>query len=103
MVVQVGINIGPVTTTVLGSCRMSFDLFGDTVNTASRCCSTSPKGMCVASKDIVDFLTTRWTMTTAQRDAHIKFEQARFVELGPFCERPAKGKGVINVSELVFE
>jgi class 3 adenylate cyclase len=42
LAVRVGLCTGPVVATVMGTDRIAFDIFGDTVNTASRCMSTAP-------------------------------------------------------------
>eukprot|EP00522_Entomoneis_paludosa_P000310 CAMPEP_0172474274 /NCGR_PEP_ID=MMETSP1065-20121228/69275_1 /TAXON_ID=265537 /ORGANISM="Amphiprora paludosa, Strain CCMP125" /LENGTH=1243 /DNA_ID=CAMNT_0013232453 /DNA_START=67 /DNA_END=3798 /DNA_ORIENTATION=- len=54
---RIGLHSGPVTAGVLRGERARFQLFGDTMNTASRMESTGEKGMIQMSQETADYLT----------------------------------------------
>jgi class 3 adenylate cyclase len=39
---RVGVSSGPIVASVMGTDRLAYDIFGDTVNTAARCMTTAP-------------------------------------------------------------
>lgn len=63
---RVGIHSGPVTAGVLRGDKGRFQLFGDTVNTASRMESNGVKGRIHCSQTTADLLPQRWL--TARED-----------------------------------
>lgn len=56
--IRIGINSGPVSTGVIGQDRLSFDIWGDTVNTAARLVRGSAVNSMLVSQSTVDLLST---------------------------------------------
>ncbi|CAE8649019.1 unnamed protein product, partial [Polarella glacialis] len=81
--VRIGINTGPVLAGVVGSQKPQFALFGDTVNTASRMCSTGQDGHVHVSE-------STWELIPAD-------ECFNWVKR----KTSAKGKGVMNTYLLM--
>ncbi|MBR9970389.1 adenylate/guanylate cyclase domain-containing protein [Magnetospirillum sulfuroxidans] len=49
--VRIGVAFGPTVAGIIGGKRMQFDVWGDTVNTAARLCSSAqPSGLCLPAK-----------------------------------------------------
>lgn len=71
LALRIGINSGPVTAGVLRGERTRFQLFGDTVNTASRMETTALPGTIQLSKATADLLITagkqRWLTARADK------------------------------------
>jgi class 3 adenylate cyclase len=74
---RVGINVGPVVAGVLGRRQYSFDLWGDTVNTAARMESNGVPGHITLSEDA--------------------WEQIAALSRGDPLERDVKGKGMLRL------
>jgi adenylate cyclase len=55
--IRMGLHIGPVTAGIIGSQRLQYDVWGDTVNVASRMESTSEPGRIHISEAFAQFLT----------------------------------------------
>ncbi|HVR78793.1 MAG TPA: adenylate/guanylate cyclase domain-containing protein [Acidimicrobiia bacterium] len=77
-----GLHTGPVMAGVLGKRKFSYDLWGDTVNTASRMESTSEPGMIQVSQQVYDRLKDRY-------------------ELEARGTIPVKGKSELAIYELI--
>jgi class 3 adenylate cyclase len=75
--IRVGINTGPVVAGVIGSTKFIYDLWGDTVNMASRLESTGIPGLIQVSRSVYDQLR----------------EEYNFESRGPI---EVKGKGLIE-------
>jgi len=56
--IRIGINSGPVSTGVIGQDRLSFDIWGDTVNAAARLVRGSGVNSMLLSQSTVDLLST---------------------------------------------
>jgi class 3 adenylate cyclase len=82
LAVRIGIDTGPVVAGVIGTSKFSYDLWGDTVNTASRMESQGVAG-CI--------------QVTARTYEHLR-DGYRFERRGPI---PVKGKGEIVTYFLV--
>lgn len=79
---RIGIATGPVVAGVIGKRKFSYDLWGDTVNVASRLSSEAQPGQI-------------WVDTTTYRRLHNRFD------FGEGSQIPVKGKGVLQVFALI--
>jgi adenylate cyclase len=75
--VRVGLNVGPATAGIIGNKRFLYDLWGDTVNVASRMESVSLPGAVLITADVKRRLGPRF-------------------EFEPCVERDIKGKGIMQ-------
>ena len=57
---RIGIHTGPLVAGVIGSHKFAYDLWGDTVNTASRMESNSEPGRLLVTQDVIDALNGRY-------------------------------------------
>ena len=80
--IRIGINNGPIVAGVVGVSKFAYDVWGDTVNVASRLETTSEPGRIHASKSLADLLATQF-----------EFEPRGAIDL--------KGKGSAETSFLV--
>jgi len=71
LTLRIGLQSGPVTAGVLRSEKSGFQLFGDTINTASRMESTGEKGCIEVSEETADLLvaaeTQAWVIPRADK------------------------------------
>ena len=66
---RIGIHSGPITAGVIGTTRMQYDIWGDTVNVASRMESTGLPGRVNASRAIYDALSSNSQFVFESRGA----------------------------------
>lgn len=78
---RIGLHVGPVVAGVLGTERLQYDVWGDTVNVASRMESTGEPGKIHVSQDVVERLD------------HLLDTSFTFIERG---EIEVKGKGLMR-------
>ncbi|KAI0979894.1 hypothetical protein GJ496_001936 [Pomphorhynchus laevis] len=71
-VVRAGYNFGPVTAGVLGNSRINFDIWGDTVNVASRMDSKGVNGRIQVPEHVATFLTNYGYEFEPRGPVHIK-------------------------------
>jgi class 3 adenylate cyclase len=87
---RVGLHAGPVMGIVLGFSRLSFDIFGDTVNTASRVMSSPlAKGGGIAAS-------SRFVLVLSEAG-----RQSQGVTVGPSCTVVVKGKLPLMLFPLI--
>ncbi|KAF7256325.1 hypothetical protein EG68_06129 [Paragonimus skrjabini miyazakii] len=58
---KIGYNSGPVTAGIIGTTKLHYDIWGDTVNVASRMCYTSVPGPIQVPEDVKNLLKERFT------------------------------------------
>ena len=98
--VRIGIHIGPVVAGVIGSKRLQYDVWGDTVNTASRMESTGEPGKIQCSEAFVG------SLTSLRDDARHPEERSDEGPLFNIRERgtvDVKGKGTMKTYWLAAE
>ena len=112
--ISVGLHCGPIVGAILGTNRLCFDIFGDSVNTASRAMSTGGDGDATVTAEFFEVFTEARQVEnchapTPTGSPNVKINQAAYDENSLhkrpfFCrdvqfsepiERVAKGKGVI--------
>ena len=74
---KIGLNYGPVTSGVVGTSKLLYDIWGDTVNVASRMESTGVTGRIHLPKSCIPLL-------------------QRYFEFEPHGQIPVKGKGIMD-------
>ena len=113
--IQAGIHYGEIVGAVLGTNRLCFDIFGDTVNTASRCMSGGSEGDVTVSGEVCELLTgsqaeaevgeARETSTSSVSTDHYRPSQIhRYCDglrFGEPIQQLAKGKGYLTVHRVV--
>jgi class 3 adenylate cyclase len=82
MQIRIGIHTGPLVAGVIGTTKLMYDLWGDTVNTASRMESHGQGGQIQVTEEVVRQLSDRYD-----------FEERGFV--------PVKGKGDLKTFWLL--
>lgn len=80
--VRIGVHCGPIVAGVIGTGKISYDIYGDTVNIAARMESHSDPGKIHVSKEF--------------RDAALGFESSTNIRFTDRGEVDIKGKGIMN-------
>lgn len=93
--IKAGLHVGEVVGAVLGTSRLAFDIFGDTVNVASRVMSTCPL---IGSVAVSGEFHHAWLRDATSPRAS---GMALPVEFGPPSSPYFKGKGDVDVFEVV--
>jgi class 3 adenylate cyclase len=75
-----GVHSGALQAAILGTNRLTYDIFGDTVNTASRCASTCPTGKVQMTQGVYDLV-----------------KNTQSVPEGSFSTQQMKGVGEVSV------
>ncbi len=104
--VRVGINSGPIVTGVIRADRIRWQLFGDTVNVASRMESTSVPGRIQISKSTRDLLLFRDSFTVEKRgliDIKGKGQQETFFLTGTRTNEIFRSKSTRKSVNLLSE
>jgi class 3 adenylate cyclase len=96
--VRAGLHVGEAVAAVLGTSRLAFDIFGDTVNIASRAMTTNPGAGCVTLT--AAFLATCRTLALFPNSGSQLLPGGIAVS-GPFTRR-AKGKDPLELFDVVF-
>ena len=91
--IRIGIHNGPVVAGVLGKERMQFDVWGDTVNVASRMESTGEAGRIQVSEDFACHPTLRRTRDDKEELGSRRSAIGTLVERGTI---EIKGKGTMK-------
>ena len=90
--IRIGIHVGPAVAGVIGTRKFAYDVWGDTVNVASRLESTSPAGRIHVSEGVADGLVGRYRAgAPRRRRAEGQGHLATYLLLGRAAERPAPG------------
>ena len=123
-VYKAGLNVGPAVGAVMGTARLCFDVFGDTVNTCSRAMSTASDVRCISATTVFADAVEK----AYDRAPHVVYDEvtgapsgpslfislesattgdnsptalAAIVRFGETEQRVAKGKGVLHVRRLL--
>ncbi|MBS1560970.1 MAG: tetratricopeptide repeat protein [Bacteroidetes bacterium] len=95
---RIGMHFGPVTAGVIGTQRLQYDVWGDTVNLASRLESTGEAGRCQISRAVVDAIESRFRDQEPDHESGIKKlivnHEFKIEERG---EIEIKGKGMMRM------
>jgi adenylate cyclase len=90
--IRIGIHVGPAVAGVIGTRKFAYDVWGDTVNVASRLESTSPVGRIHVSEGVADGLVGRYRLEPRGGvELKGKGTLATYLLLGEVEERPAPG------------
>lgn len=90
--VRIGIDTGPVVAGVIGRAKFSYDLWGDTVNTASRMESHATPGTIQVTQRAHDALRERYQLNPRGTiDVKGKGSMTMYLLLGRLGEREASG------------
>ena len=113
--ITVGLHCGPIVGAILGTNRLCFDIFGDSVNTASRAMSTGGVGDVTVTAEFFEaFLVTSSTdceenpnrhhlapapspIATIEHNDVLDSHYCQGVAFSEPVERIAKGKGVVQM------
>ena len=95
--VQAGMHVGEIVGAVLGTNRLCFDIFGDTVNTASRCMSGGGEGEITVSAEYHKIFNSRFMEDGTTSGGVFYCDGAEFSD--PIGQQ-AKGKGILEVRRV---
>ncbi|XP_028450089.1 adenylate cyclase type 1 [Perca flavescens] len=96
-VLRVGINVGPVVAGVIGARRPQYDIWGNTVNVASRMDSTGVPGKIQVTEDVYRLLSTNYDLVCRGKVS----VKGKGEMLTYFLEGKVQGVGTIITSSVV--
>ncbi|XP_028328706.1 adenylate cyclase type 1-like isoform X2 [Gouania willdenowi] len=96
-VLRVGINVGPVVAGVIGARRPQYDIWGNTVNVASRMDSTGVPGKIQVTEDVYRLLNTNYDLVS-RGNVSVK---GKGEMLTYFLEGKVQGVGTVTTSSVM--
>ncbi|XP_029381125.1 adenylate cyclase type 1-like [Echeneis naucrates] len=96
-VLRVGINVGPVVAGVIGARRPQYDIWGNTVNVASRMDSTGVPGKIQVTEDVYRLLNTNYDLVCRGKVS----VKGKGEMLTYFLEGKVQGVGTVTTSSVV--
>ncbi|KAJ4937394.1 hypothetical protein JOQ06_001955 [Pogonophryne albipinna] len=96
-VLRVGINVGPVVAGVIGARRPQYDIWGNTVNVASRMDSTGVPGKIQVTEDVFRLLNTNYDLVCRGKVS----VKGKGEMLTYFLEGKVQGVGTVTTSSVV--
>uniref|UniRef100_A0A668A963 Adenylate cyclase type 1 n=1 Tax=Myripristis murdjan TaxID=586833 RepID=A0A668A963_9TELE len=96
-VLRVGINVGPVVAGVIGARRPQYDIWGNTVNVASRMDSTGVPGKIQVTEDVYRLLNTNYDLVCRGKVS----VKGKGEMLTYFLEGKVQGVGTITTSSVM--
>ena len=79
MEIRIGVNSGPATAGIVGALIPTFDLYGDTVNVASRMCTTAPANAVQVSETTYQRVRGQYVVETGQAEVIIFLSLSLFL------------------------
>lgn len=96
-VLRVGINVGPVVAGVIGARRPQYDIWGNTVNVASRMDSTGVPGKIQVTEEVYRLLNTNYDLVSRGKVS----VKGKGEMLTYFLEGKVQGIGTVTVSSVM--
>ncbi|TNN37692.1 Adenylate cyclase type 1 [Liparis tanakae] len=96
-VLRVGINVGPVVAGVIGARRPQYDIWGNTVNVASRMDSTGVPGKIQVTEDVYRLLNSNYDLVCRGKVS----VKGKGEMLTYFLEGKVQGVGTVTTSSVV--
>ncbi|XP_068196423.1 adenylate cyclase type 1-like isoform X2 [Antennarius striatus] len=96
-VLRVGINVGPVVAGVIGARRPQYDIWGNTVNVASRMDSTGVQGKIQVTEEVYRLLNTNYDLVCRGKVS----VKGKGEMLTYFLEGKVQGVGTVTTSSVV--